>query len=183
MEATHFDRLTRSLTTYSSRRRLVGCLAATAFGLATFRIPGLTVAKKRRKSKKAKKLQLNEFRCVDVGKPCRGNDANCCSGICQGKKPKKGKKDNSRCVAHDTGGCQADQDVCLSLQEIPCGTNGNCLRTTGKASFCGDFENSACVACTKDADCETDFGAGAACVVCAVDCEETGNRVCFPAAV
>jgi hypothetical protein len=173
-----FEVAVRQLATRLSRRSLWGVATTVALGATTLWHP----AGDARKRKKAKKLQRNSFGCVDVGDACRGSDANCCSGVCQGKKPKKGEKDKSRCVAHNAGECQADQDVCLSLQEIQCGTNGNCARTTGNASFCADFENSACFDCTKDTDCEADFGAGAACVICAGECELTGNRSCIAAA-
>jgi hypothetical protein len=43
----------------------------------------------------------------------RGKSGLCCSGIYEGKKQKQGKKDTSRCVAHDSGACQAGEDVCL----------------------------------------------------------------------
>jgi hypothetical protein len=125
--------------------------------------------------KTRKKPQLNAFGCLNVGQKCRGNNGLCCSGICQGKKPKQGKKDKSQCVAHDTGECQAEQDSCLAEEEIRCGTanGGACVRTTGKAGFCGGGSG-ACIACEKDTDCQTlGFGENAACVVCRSQCPET----------
>jgi hypothetical protein len=171
-----FDAAVRQLATRLSRRGLWGVASAIALSTTTLRLPAMD-AKKR---KKAKKLQRNSFGCVDVGKPCRGNSANCCSGICQGKKPKKGEKDKSTCVAHNVGGCLANQDLCLIKEAVSCGASerGVCARTTGNASFCGDFENIACFDCTKDTDCEAEFGTGAACVICAGECELTGNRIC-----
>lgn len=134
-----------------------------------------------KKKKRKKKLVRNEFGCVDVGNACRGNDANCCSGICDGATPKKGKKDQSRCVAHNTGECLADQDSCVGKRK-PCGPlgAGDCLRTTGKASFCGRTEGSGeCTDCKTDADCIAEFGPGSACVVCGF-CDENGGTTCFP---
>ncbi|MGH2615730.1 MAG: hypothetical protein ACRDJC_10860 [Thermomicrobiales bacterium] len=160
MKPTHFDRLTQMLSSGASRRGLLRGLAA-ASGLAALHAPGATEAKNKHKNKK--KLKLNSFGCVDVGKPCRGKDAKCCSGICQGEKPRQGEKDRSTCVAHHVGGCQADQDFCAGVI-VMCGTNGGCVRTTGKASFCGG--GGPCVACRKDKDCEADHGPGAACTVC-----------------
>jgi hypothetical protein len=171
MDATGFDRLTRTLAHGLSRRGLAGAL-----GLVVAAIPGLAAAKKRRK----KKLKKNQFGCVDVGKACRGKDSVCCSGICQGKKPKKGKKDKSTCAAHDVLDCAPGANSC-DLGEIPCGTNGVCLQTTGKASFCGT-QVGECAVCRKDTDCEAVFGPGAACVVCLTSCEETGFRICITAA-
>jgi hypothetical protein len=176
MEGTRFDFLARTMAEHSRRRLLTGL--AGALGLAAVSVPGGDAGKGK---KKKSKLKRNTFGCVDVGKPCRGNNANCCSGICNGKKPKKGKKDRSRCVAHHTGVCQPGLDACKGV-DATCGTGGICLETIGKASFCGDPDTDACVACTRDADCEALLGAGAACVYCAAVCPMTQGRVCLLAA-
>jgi hypothetical protein len=180
VDHTIFDSLTRLFADQQPRRGILQMLGggplATLFG--RFVSQEDAEARKRHKHKKKTKLVLNAFGCVDVGGTCRGNDANCCSGICQGKKPKHGKKDKSHCVAHDVQECQSDQDFCLEI-EAPCGTLGKCLRTTGNASFCGGDGD--CLACRKDTDCEANSGPGAACIVCA-KCPETGNTACFPAA-
>jgi hypothetical protein len=180
MDAPRFDRLARSLTNASSRRGLLSGLAATAIGLAAMRFSGGVAAKKKRKNKnkKSKKLKLNVFRCVNVGGKCKGNSANCCSGICQGKKPKRGEKDKSRCVAHNVEECQPEQDACLEFP-TPCGTGGVCFRTTGETSFCG--AGGECRTCSKDTDCQAEFGAGAACVACADECAGTGGTACLAA--
>lgn len=178
MNATRFDRLTRGLSTTPTRRAILGGFA-TAIGLAAPRVPGRVEAKTKKKP-----LKVNEFGCVNVGGKCRGKDGKCCSGICKGKKPKKGEKDKSRCVDHHTGGCQADQDQC-STGFSECGTGGLCYRTTGKASFCGAYQVewfSPCTPCEKDADCTADFGPGAACIDCLSDCPSPGTA-CLPAAV
>jgi hypothetical protein len=172
MDASRFDRLTRSLSSGASRRHI---LAGVVLSAAALHVPTVIGARKKRNEK----VKRNAFGCVDVGKACRGSDANCCSGICQGKKPKQGKKDTSSCVAHSVGECQADQDACLEFP-TPCGTDGVCVRTTGKASFCGG--DGACQECSKDTDCETEFGPGAACIVCAVNCAGIGGTVCIAAA-
>jgi hypothetical protein len=178
-----FDQVARRLATSFSRRGLWGIATGTALGAVVARLPLAADAKKRKRRNKGKRkpgLQRNGFGCVDIGKPCRGNNANCCSGICDGEKPKKGKKDTSRCVAHNVGECQADQDVCRGIGAA-CGDGGACFRTTGNASFCGD--GGQCVACQKDADCEAmGFLAGAACVDCAEDCQDiSGGTACFRA--
>jgi hypothetical protein len=104
------------------------------------------------KKNKQEKLKFNEFGCVDVGGKCRGNDANCCSNICEGKKPKKGKKDKSRCVGHDEQGCRAGQkeDGCGGFNggfNVSCTTSsgdpGLCNTTTGNAGYCAG--DGACV--------------------------------------
>jgi hypothetical protein len=162
MDAARFDRMTRWLSAAAPRRGFLAGLSA-AVGLAAIGIPASVQAK----NKKKKKLKKNEFGCVDVGKACRGKDANCCSNICQGKKPKKGKKDKSKCVAHNVLDCAPGADTCSGGGTVSCGNLGVCHQTTGKASFCGNSSNSQCFDCKKDVDCEPDFEPGAACIVCA----------------
>ena len=180
MDDTRFDAWTRRRFGLAA-----GGAAVSLLGLAAG-LPSPTGAKKTKK----KRAKHNRFGCVDVGKPCRGKDAKCCSGRCQGKKPKRGEKDASRCVAHHVGGCRTSEDICTGPPALPsspeaCGANGHCFRTTGKASFCGDDDGiafSPCSGCAKDADCVADFGPAAACVVCAGECVGP-DTVCIPAAV
>jgi hypothetical protein len=175
-----FDAAIRQLATRLSRRGLLGAASALTLGIAAARATDGIEARKRKNRTRAKKLQLNAFQCVDVGGKCRGSDANCCSGVCQGKKPKKGQKDKSTCIAHDVGGCQAGQDVCVGDAVLcPNASTGTCFRTTGNASFCGLKGD--CVACRKDADCVAEFGEGAACVPCGNSCIDTVTA-CVPAA-
>jgi hypothetical protein len=176
VENNRFERLTRSVSSLLSRRNLAGALG---LGGITLSVPADAKKKHKHKHKKKKNLKFNDFGCVDVGGKCRGNDANCCSGICQGKKPKNGQKDKSTCVAHNVAGCQADQDGCTEIG-TPCGTSGTCVRTTGKASFCALISGGDCGACTKDSECEALVGVGAACVVCAFVCGL--DNACMPAA-
>jgi hypothetical protein len=175
MDDRHFDIFARPLSGASARRGLVRGLAATMLGFATVRIPGAVAGKKKRKES-----QPNAFGCLNVGQKCRGNDALCCSGICRGKKPKKGQKDKRTCAAHNTGGCIAEQDSCALEQNVPCLSNGGCLVTTGQATFCGELGGGTCIECTKDADCLL-FGPGAACVVCPSACHQD-TTACFAAA-
>jgi hypothetical protein len=115
-----------------------------------------------------------------VGGKCRGNDAHCCSNICEGSKPKKGEKDKSRCVAHGQSTCVAGQKepFCGGV-EVECETSqglpGACNTTTGNAGYCAD--EGSCSPCTKDKDCELVLGVGAACIVC-LGCDETGGIAC-----
>src|SRR5687768_235577 len=82
----HFDDLIRSL--FASRRSLLsGGLALAAGWFGVFDATA--------KNKRKKKSQKNAFRCLNVGQKCAGKNGKCCSGICNGKKPKKGKKDRS----------------------------------------------------------------------------------------
>ena len=171
MEATLFDRLTRSIAEGSSRRTL---LLSTALGLALARVPTMVEAKTKEKPTR------NAYGCLNVGQPCRGNDALCCSGVCQGKKPKKGKKDKHKCAAHNTGGCIAAQDSCAMNQNVPYLSNGVCTRTTGEATFCAKFWAGMCTKCAMDADCLL-LGPDAACIVCHVTCPQT-TTACFAAA-
>lgn len=169
MDTERFDRITRTVAEGDSRRVLV-----VAVGLLVIALPVWAEAKKRkRKRKKKVKVKRNEFGCVNVGNVCK-NDDQCCSGICERQQGKK------RCRAHDTRGCQADQDACVEdfgtgCPEVP---TASCFRTTGDAGFCGFFEACACVACTKDADCAAAAGPIAACVVCPA-CTAT-QTACIP---
>lgn len=169
MNESRFDTWTRR------RFGLAAGGAAALLGLAAA-LPSPAGAKKQRRRKP--KLKLNAFGCVDVGKPCRGKDAKCCSGICQGKKPKRGEKDKRTCAAHNTGGCGTHGDWCAGV-DVPCGPNQGsfCFQTTGKAGFCA--AGGPCVDCKKDKDCEATKGPGAACVVCAL-CPGSGTA-CFKA--
>jgi hypothetical protein len=168
MDGEHFDALARALTGNASRRGILGGGLA-ALGLGTLRPVVGTARKKRRR-----KLQRNAFGCVNVGGKCRGNDDNCCSGICDGKKPKRGEKDRSRCAGHDASTCQAGQDTCAGTF-FPCPNSrspfARCVITTGNAPYCaGDVF---CRSCARDADCPLEeFETGAACIVCA-GCPET----------
>jgi hypothetical protein len=140
--------------------------------------------------KRKPKLKRNQFGCVDVGGKCRGKDSNCCSGICDGAKPKKGQKDKSRCRAHDTGtlvgaarGCSAADDSCGPAGNTACTTSlaedGFCHKTTGNAGYCAlDAE---CFDCTTDEECVPICGEGAACILCpppGSTCVATGGRQC-----
>jgi hypothetical protein len=148
----------------------MGALAV-AWGLTAAGLP-VSVAKNRRH-----KPKKNEFGCLNVGKPCNGKNHKCCSGICKGKRPKKGKKDKSKCVAHNVAGCQVGQDGCLNL-DAACGIAGLCYRTTGKAGFCGT--SGSCTGCKKDTECEAEHGPGAACVVCP-GCPTDPETLCIAA--
>lgn len=177
-----FDEAARQLGRALSRRALTQFALGVALARAAAESAGVAKARKRRKKRKHRKQPIvrNAFGCVDVGLPCAGNDANCCSGLCEGPGPKTGKKDASRCVAHDVGGCLENADICQGISPV-CGTGGTCFRTTGKASFCG-LDDAKCVACQQDSDCELLFGAGAACVVCS-QCVETNGATCRAAAI
>ena len=155
MEASRFDDLTRSLTTHPSRRRLVRGFAAVSLAQLTLLRPAAEDGAARKRKNKVKR---NTYGCVDVGEKCYGKDARCCSGICNGN----GKR--SKCAAHNVGGCTPNANSCLG--SVPCGVGGECYRTTGKAGFCAKPGLCDCDPCTKDTDCEAQFGEGAACIVC-----------------
>jgi hypothetical protein len=176
MYAGRFDAIVRSLAAASSRRVIVRGLAGLALVRAGARLPDAADAKQRKK-----KLQRNAFGCVDVGGKCRGKDANCCSGICQGKKPKKGKKDKSRCVGHDESICTLAQDACVATAEncaTTAGPNGTCFVTTGNAPYCASPNGRQCFPCTKDEDCQSFCGAAAACLKCPTCESDTVKTVC-----
>jgi hypothetical protein len=170
MDGDRFDRLARVLVGAVSRRAL-------PYGFA-FTLGLSALARHVRARAKKKRSGFNDFGCLDVGKKCRGKNSRCCSNVCQGKKPKQGKKDKSKCVAHSVGGCQPREDSCAGANES-CGTGGTCFRTTGKAGFCGgDIQ---CMVCRKDSDCHSTLGVGAACVVCESCLAIDGSRTaCTP---
>ncbi len=177
MDDGRFDHLSRLLSVCPSRRTALHAAAALLTG-GTLGSAGLAAtAAKRRK----KKLKRNEFGCVNVGKFCK-NAAQCCSGICQGKKGKK------KCKAHDASTCQG-QDACGG-EIVNClttaGETGACVVTTGKANYCNSV--AVCFACATDAECVPTCGAGAACIVCAecaaqdleTACAGLGEEGCLP---
>ena len=201
MDHVRFDSLTRSLSAHASRRgflrSLTGRSLAMLVGFA-FVAPNVDAKKKRRKKKKKRTsrpdLVFNPFGCLDIGQSCRGDSSLCCSGICEGTAPRKGKPDTSTCVGHNAGPCTVDTNACELGVELPCNPNverTNCSLTTGNAAFCAaiDPDQGArpnCRSCMKDTDCQVEFGPGAACVVlggvCTALCLATGRTACFPPA-
>lgn len=175
MDAARFDLLTRRFVAGWSRRGVLR-LGAIALGAQAVRFPDRLDAKK-----KQKPPALNEYGCLNIGQGCRGKNALCCSGICAGKKPKKGKRDKRKCVAHNTGGCVPAQDSCALEQNVPCGTFGACTVTTGRATFCAGLGIGECTICKKDSDCLL-AGPGAACIVCPSSCPATITACFAPAA-
>jgi hypothetical protein len=174
MTETHwFDTVHKSVARSRSRREAARSLAL----LLPFALPRLTEAKQR------KTAEPNAFGCLPVGQKCRGKNSKCCSGICQGKKPKKGKKDKSRCVGHDGSTCRPGQHTgeCGGVANIACTTSvglaGSCATTTGNAAYC--LSSGECFPCTRDADCQAVCGPQAACIQCATECVARGGTACM----
>jgi hypothetical protein len=163
MDAARFDALVRSLSLGSNRRRVLRGVAATVLGQVA--LVGVGIGGGQTAQGRKRKFKKNRFGCIDVGEKCYGRDGKCCSGICDGE----GRR--SRCVAHNVGGCAADDSSCP--ESIPCGTDGECYRTTGKAGFCAQIGTCDCHPCKKDKDCELEFGAGAACIICISNTENS----------
>jgi hypothetical protein len=181
MDANRFDRVTRLLSGATARRRLLAGLALSPLAGLVARLADDAEARKKH-TKRGKQPHLNAFGCLDVGQPCAGVDGTCCSGVCQGKKPKKGKRDRSRCVAHDASTCLAGRqsDSCGGSVDDECITstgaaNGVCNTTTGNAGYC--YASTACFACATDAECRLVCGARAACLTCTA-CVGTGGTMC-----
>ena len=180
MDADSLRARRRVFSSPASRR---GVLASLGGGLLAVPLSGrdhdATARKRRKKRRKPWLPSLNAFGCVSVGQACAGTDDLCCSGVCEGTKPGKGKQDRSRCVARNALDCSAGADSCQGV--VTCGAYGFCQQTTGGASFCAGFTFVDCaVTCTRDADCEASAGPGAACVVCASGCPGS-STFCVPA--
>lgn len=197
-----FNPVAQALIRCPSRRDVVRGLMGVGLAIGTLRLSHAADAKKR-KGKKTKKKQhtpqpvVNAFGCLDIGQRCRGDSSLCCSGVCAGRKPKKGKRDRRVCAAHNAADCSEQRNRCTSTNPITAVCNlpdlfSSCLVTTGNAPFCGslfEFDSSVhCQACTRDADClGLGFPAGSACVQLGGQycngCEATQNRACLPPAV
>lgn len=174
MDGTAFDRWTRR-----QMARATGGLVAVLLGTMSTP-PTIDAGKRNRHNKrKGQKLERNRFGCVNVGGGCRGRDNVCCSGICEGKKPKRGEPDRSRCVAHHQGPCSPAHHACADDEPTACHPDLPyfCYRTTGNAGCCGWNPAPACFSCRTDADCHQVFGDGAACAVCP-SCPDGGETMC-----
>jgi hypothetical protein len=167
--------------TVSRRAALAGLAAVLPFTVMLGVADAGSRKKNKKKRKKDKKPKNNAFGCLNVGQACNGKDDKCCSGICDGKKPKKGKKDTSKCVGHDASICQPGLDICLGVLLLCSNGNGACVTTTGNAPFCAGGTG-VCTSCSRDSECvAAGFGIGAACTVCNIECPETGGTFCFSA--
>jgi hypothetical protein len=181
MDAERFDAFVRSLKGGASRRGVIRGFAALMLGSLAVVQPDGTLGKNGKKGKnKKRKPPFNAFGCLDVGVTCK-NGGQCCSGICTGKKRKKGKKRRKRCEGHDATNCPGGQiEASCGGISRPCataaGTQGVCNTTTGNAAFCGAGGN--CFPCHRDADCVEACGEGAACILCPGKCDEVGGTAC-----
>jgi hypothetical protein len=196
MDGSRFDAATRSLAKGVSRRlALAGMIGALATP-SRFQI-GVARKKKKKPGKKSSPLRLNQFGCVDVGSPCRGNGANCCSGLCQGVKPRPGKKDSSRCVGHNEDSCTPARNRCTVADPAsaacnPANAAAFCTVTTGNGVFCASnagISEANCRPCARDSDCTAaGFPVGSACIVVSgggpgcvgLTCVSSGGRACAP---
>jgi hypothetical protein len=198
-----FDAVMRTLTSLPTRRNILQGLASVGIGVSGLRTSDVAEATKKSKHKKRKGKKkkrttpqpvVNQFGCLEVGQPCRGDSARCCSGICQGSAPtKKGKPDQSRCIAHGLGSCsQATPGACTATNPgaLRCNNEPNCLcmRTTAGSNYCHDgtalgMGIDICANCAKDADCEAlGYPAGSACApisegICSGTCP--GGMACL----
>lgn len=202
MEIQHLEVVAGSLRRLPSRRNVLRGLAGLGLVLTAVRQTGDAAARKshHRQHKNKGKRQpqspppasppdspppFNGFGCLNVGQPCQGDNTLCCSGICD--------PGTSTCVAHDSGTCFADSEICTAGAAITC--NGidsgcACTVTTGNAAFCADFAridilepSDFCRFCNQDKDCEEEFGPGTACVVlrgiCSPLCASTDRTACL----
>jgi hypothetical protein len=190
METTRIEAITGSLRRLPSRRDVLRGFASVGLTLSA----GRDAAARKEHHKKHKKkprsqapspppLPFNEFGCLDVGQVCQGDSTLCCSGICD--------PGTSTCVAHNSGICFPDTDPCTVGVAFPCNPNNpacSCVVTTGKAAFCANLSADIgdpvelCRFCSQDADCQEEFGPGAACVllrgICSQICASTDRTAC-----
>jgi hypothetical protein len=158
MNASHIDRLSRSLATRTGRRGAVQRLALAAVGIGGVAMGSEPAMARHRKHR----VKRNAFGCVNVGNYCRTDDQ-CCSHRCQ----------DHTCRAHDTGRCKTGQrDQNCGGKDVACvgglGNRGVCETTTGKAPYCASSVY--CVECATDKDCQSYCGPRAACVLCSYYC-------------
>jgi hypothetical protein len=150
----------------TTRRAIARGLAGIALAAGLAQSGAANLDARKRRNPRQKKPPVNRFGCRNVGVAC-SSAGQCCSGICEGGRRRKGKKTRKTCRAHDTGGCRVEQDSC-SGEFFPCtatnGADGFCHVTTGNAPYCG--VSSTTFDCTKDEDCIDLCGPEAACVVC-----------------
>ena len=182
MDSNRFDSLAVTVGRRRSRRGAIQALGAAALAAASVRL-GLS-------EEPAVAAQVEDerhFGCLNVGQACNGDDSKCCSGRCEGRPGRRGRRrngrrrdrtDRSRCVAHNEDICTAGQDTCATGLAVACGfrNRGACFQTTGNAGFCGRIEGASppsfrCEVCSKDDDCVAlGYGNESACVVCESDC-------------
>jgi hypothetical protein len=183
----------RALGGFPSRRDLLRGLGAAGLTLGSTQFSADVDAKKKHKGKHKKRRKKveqladapNAFGCIDVGDLCQ-NDAQCCSGICDGKQGKK------TCRAHHTGTCQqGGEGHCVDPDPSRWSCNGTsdcaCLRTTAGSDACVADAPSGfdyCSDCVRDSDCEAiGYPEGSVCLpliegYCATTCPN--QRACFP---
>jgi hypothetical protein len=202
VDADRLAAVIRSFSSLPSRRDLLRGFGAVGIGLGALRLPHVAEARKKHKvsNKKRKKKQhtppqpiFNRFDCAAIGQPCLGDNTLCCSGVCEGAAPVKGKPDTRVCAAHNAAVCTPESNMCTQGTSVFCNPNhplSVCVLTTGDAGFCADLTANGrglCRICTKDTDCQAEFGAGAACVVlgsaCSTVCPATGGTACLPPGV
>ena len=173
MDRNLFNVISREFRHAPSRREVLIALFGVGIGVEALRLPNNAAAKKHRqpghrkthKHKKSAKLDPetpNQFGCLEVGQLCGGDSTVCCSGVCAGEKPKKGKPDTRNCAAHGTGTCdQAAVGACDAPEvneQLTCNGNPNCVcfRTTAGSNFCVHPSHTKstdiCSNCRTDAD-------------------------------
>lgn len=163
MDDHRFDTMTKRIAAVSSRRSLLGGLAGGALAALLGRAAAGQEAARGGGGRPT-------GRCLGEKKECR-RGAQCCSGVCKGK---RGKKKCRR--APGQGTCTTDRNVC-AVGNPGIGCNGDfacaCAVTTGGTAFCGSLFGDSCAACASGADCVgLGFPAGSACIPVGGDCED-----------
>lgn len=201
MDAIHFDRLARSLTTRSRRgfsRALAGITSAG--GLAI--LPGLAAGKKKgnKKKKKCKGKKKCGKRCIPKSACCSDTDCaegeSCCSGQCSA--PVYCGIDGKTCGCNEIcrpggGGNNAchhracpnvnycNDDAGLYYCGV-CDVNACCLCATSfdGTNGCVDYRGFVPQSCASDDDCTEALGQPALCIPGGPNCNGGAKAICAP---
>jgi hypothetical protein len=164
MDATRFDRWTRSLIAIGSRRAVTTTLVGGALSGLLMHFGGKQAAAK----------------CVALGKKCdkkKRREATCCEGRCKSRRCRcrRGRQacgkrccargqicDGGQCVTGQ-GDCPTGADTCAG-DLFACNGSCNCIQRFGGGTRCGGGLSGFCGACSNDVDC-ADLGPGAFCAV------------------
>ena len=172
MDADGFDRLAKTVSGGTDRRRLLAGLGAVLAGLRGQ--PVAAAPAKPNGKPCTKNGQCRSEHCCRVAGQNSGTCRECCDdGDCG-----PGRLCHNQTCVPDAGTCTAGQNLCHD-GTAPCGPGCQCVRTTSGATFCG--LGSRCNDCARDEDCSEVTGPGSVCADYTGDfcsCRQTNRRAC-----